>query len=1035
MKSRDNARSRPARRKKAAARAEVAAAIAAPADQRGPRAILYVVFALSGLTGLVYEATWTRYLQLFLGHAAYAQVLVIALFMGGMAVGALLASRLSRARIAPLMAYAAIEAGLGLAALVFHPVFDAVTTFAYDVLLPGTQESALAPLVQWLLASALIIPQSILLGMTFPLMSAAVLRLGSGAGGRVFALLYFANSAGAVIGVLLAGFWLIESYGLQMTMMAAGAGNLCVAAIAFAVAQRRDATAAAITRPTRGKGVGRWLLAFAFFTAVGSFLYEIAWLRMLAMVQGASTHAFETMLSAFILGIALGGLWIRGRIERYASPLAALARVQIFMGLAALATLPTYHFAFDAMQAALAWLPRSDTGYLEYNAVGYLIAAAIMVPASFCAGMTLPLLTFVLYSRGRGESEIGAVYGWNTLGSIAGVALGSMVLMPLIGLKNTLVFGAGVDIALGVALGAVLIRRGEIAAPRLGYALAAMSVAALTLALFAFEFDATRTASGVFRYGKARIADTSKVIFHADGRTATVDLVSQSDGAVSITTNGKSDAAINMLRARGDLKVAPTSDEYTMTLLGTLPLAHAPKARTAAVIGHGTGLTTHVILGAPAIERVDVIEIEPEMIRASREFRPRVARAYDDPRARYFIEDARAFFARASRRYDFIVSEPSNPWVSGVASLFTPEFYRQAKRALVADGLFVQWFHLYEMDRPLVQSIVSGIGAVFSDYVFYAGNDDDVILVASASGKLPPLTDAPFAWPALRAELEYLDIRSPAQLKLFRIASRRAYAPLLENGRLSSDYFPYLEYGAARARFLGKSDAVLIDTARDPLPLLEMLSGFEAPVLTAGSMSLAAVYPRFSEVGRATQIAAVFAQGGSSVTPTFESLHPMDKPHMERVHDLAANGSPAAWQDWFSALFGVSKALIPNGGAPAIEQFVRTARVTAALRDAPPDIREKVEFLLLVGKRDVAGIRAQGERLLAGSLQQVDPAFHAYAFFATAATCLMTAPDAACGTLLSSLDRVRRPSALLDLLRAHRSARVQVPVYDVRTGR
>jgi Na+/melibiose symporter-like transporter len=164
---------------------------------RTARSILFVVFALSGLTGLVYEATWTRYLQLFLGHAAYAQVLVLSIFMGGMALGALLAPRLGRGAVAPLVAYAAIEALLGLAALAFHPIFDAVTSFVYAKLLPASEGSAAVFALQWLLGAALILPQSILLGMTFPMMSASVLRLGSERGGRVFAMLYFTNSAGA----------------------------------------------------------------------------------------------------------------------------------------------------------------------------------------------------------------------------------------------------------------------------------------------------------------------------------------------------------------------------------------------------------------------------------------------------------------------------------------------------------------------------------------------------------------------------------------------------------------------------------------------------------------------------------------------------------------------------------------------------------------------------------------------------------------------------------------------------------------------
>src|SRR5258706_16004846 len=235
---------------------------------------LYLAFTLSGLVGLVYEATWTRYLQLFLGHAAYAQVLVLALFMGGMGAGALLAGRLSRTRLDALRAYATIEAALGLCALIFHPLFVAVTAYAFDVVQPAAQGSSTGVVAQWLLASAMILPQSVLLGMTFPLMSAAILRLGTPQPGRMFAMLYFTNSAGAVIGVLLAGFWLIEWYGLQATMMAAGAGNLGVAMMAMVVWRfwrRGSPRVAPAQKRERMPVIGRWLLAFSFLTAVSSF--------------------------------------------------------------------------------------------------------------------------------------------------------------------------------------------------------------------------------------------------------------------------------------------------------------------------------------------------------------------------------------------------------------------------------------------------------------------------------------------------------------------------------------------------------------------------------------------------------------------------------------------------------------------------------------------------------------------------------------------------------------------------------------------
>lgn len=1001
-----------------------------------PRGLLYLVFAVSGLTALIYEATWTRYLQLFLGHAAYAQVLVLSLFMGGMAAGALLASRLARGRLQPLIAYAAIEAVLGLAALLFHFAFDGVTGYAYASLLPGTQGSTPALVLQWLLASLLILPQSVLLGATFPLMSSAVLRLDPGAGGRAFGMLYFSNSAGAVVGVLLAGFWLLEAFGLQATMSIAGIGNFLVAAAALAVAIRHPSVTPAVVRATRGKGVGGWLLALTFLSAGASFLYEIAWLRMLALVQGASTHAFETMLSAFILGIALGGLWIHRRIERFASPLAALARIQVLMGLAALATLPAYHYAFDVMQFAMPRLPRDESGYFDFVMVSYLISAVIMVPASFFAGMTLPLLTWVLYRQGRGESEIGMVYGWNTLGSIAGIALGGLVLMPLLGLKNMLVAGAAVDIGLGLALATWLGLRGELPRPRRTVALAGVCVVLVAAILVEFQLDVERMASGVFRNGQARIAEGGEVVHHADGRTATVTLVRYDNGLLAINTNGKTDAAINMRRLYREATAEPASDEYTMTLLAALPLAHAPQARRIAVIGHGSGLTTHTLLASPLVEQVDVIEIEPEMLRAARAFLPRVGRAYDDPRVRYHVEDARAFFARAAERYDLIVSEPSNPWVSGVASLYTPEFYLQAQQALAPGGLFVQWFQLYEIDRPLVKSIVKGISSVYADYLLYASHDSDLMLVASPVGTLPPAGDTLFSWPAMRDELSLLGIRSAAQMKLFRVGTRPALAPLLESGRMNTDYFPYLEFGAARTRFMRRNDLALTRLARNPVPALEIFSGFDPPGLPDTPRDIARTNPRLRDVIRTRDIVTALNGGGIPPPGKGSALSGGDRKHLPVALTPPKDATGDAWQRWFSSLMALSEPLLANGVPGALESLLERPNVALAMRHAPAEFRDQIAFLLRVAHRDLHGMLSSGKGLLGSGLHERAPAFHDFVLKATVTACLaLRSADPACSVGLAALDQLRGYDPVRDLLVAHATAQPVRPGTELVTVR
>src|ERR1043166_3025876 len=275
-------------------------------------ALLYGVFILSGAAGLIYESIWSRYLALFVGHGAYAQILVMTIFLGGMAVGALIAGRFSLRFRRPLAWYALAELLVGLLGLVFHPVFVATSRLAYDSIFPGLAGSPVVlVLVKWGLAAVLILPQSILLGTTFPLMSAGILRWRFGNAGRVLAWLYASNSFGAAAGVLVAGFYLVRRFDYPGTLLGAAGLNPVVALVTTGLALGRRAAVPDGRAPPSTEGaaiegplaVPRTLLfAVAFGTAAASLGYEIAWLRMLALVLGSATHSFELMLSAFILG-------------------------------------------------------------------------------------------------------------------------------------------------------------------------------------------------------------------------------------------------------------------------------------------------------------------------------------------------------------------------------------------------------------------------------------------------------------------------------------------------------------------------------------------------------------------------------------------------------------------------------------------------------------------------------------------------------------------------------------------------------------
>jgi len=778
-----------------------------------------VVFTASGFAGLIYESIWSHYLKLFLGHAAYAQTLVLAIFMGGMALGAWLASRLSPRWRDPLLAYAIIEALIGVVSLGFHELFVAATSFAFDRVIPQLGSPAAVQAFKWTLAALLILPQCVLLGMTFPLMTGGVLRLRPGRSGYVIAMLYFTNSLGAAAGVLASGFYFIAAAGLPGTLVAASVINLAVAA---AVMLLRPAASKAFppktepaTTPQAAVPQLRLLLAVAALTGASSFMYEIGWIRMLSLVLGASTHAFELMLSAFILGIAFGGLAVRRRIDAAKDTVRLLGYVQLAMGIAALATLPVYGSSFRAMELAMQSLSQTEGGYFAFNLVSHGISLAVMFPAAFCAGMTLPLITASLLRNGAGERAVGQVYAANTAGAIVGVVLAVHLGFAWLGLKGLIVAGAAIDLGLGVLLlgiGERVWRRAYIAATSL------IAAGAVGVALAGVQLDAHRMASGVFRTGVLlKPGGAENVLLQLDGKTATVSVTATSE-LRALRTNGKSDGA---LQVAGGM---PNNDEVMMTLAGALPQFLVPDARRVANIGLGTGLTTHVLLASKTIERVDTVEIEPAMAKAASSFRPFNARALDDPRSRIHFADAKTYFSAQQTRYDVIISEPSNPWVSGVSGLFSTEFYGEVRRYLRDGGLFLQWVHVYEMTPALVATIMLALQANFADYELWIATEGDLFVVAVSTGRVPALDARAFDNALLRAELERFNIRNLDDLLLHRVAGRPSMAPYFDafGVEANSDFFPVLDLNAALARFLRDQVDDVPRLLQAGIPLLDL---------------------------------------------------------------------------------------------------------------------------------------------------------------------------------------------------------------------
>lgn len=782
------------------------------------RPFYLAVFAISGFSGLIYESIWTHYLKLFLGHAAYAQTLVLVMFMGGLAVGSWLAARYSTRLANPLRAYAAAEAIVGVFALAFHLVFVWATDLTYATLIPALGSPAGVMAAKWSLASLLILPQSVLLGTTFPLMTIGVIRIFPERPGRTLAALYFTNSIGGAVGVLTSGFVLIKFLGLPGTIALAGILNLLVALTIVAVAPR-TMIPVITAKETRSEASGRaWyygLLAASFATGAASFVYEIAWIRMLSLVLGSSTHSFELMLSAFVFGLALGGLWVRRRIDVLDRPIRYLAFVQVAMGLCAISTLVIYGEMFRVMRWLLRTIPQTNFGYVLFNLSGHGIAMAVMLPATFLAGMTLPLITLVLLRTLRGETVVGTVYAANTLGAIAGILLAVHIGFPFLGLKGLIVVGGSLDILVGLCL-LYSVQPQTTSVER--WTTFTTSAAALAGCMLFVHLDPRQLASGVYRPLGA-LDSKSTVIRHEDGKTASVDLVEHETGTISIRTNGKTDASLGIVPGGW------TSDEPTMVLTAAIPLSMRPNARSVANIGFGSGLTTHVLLSTSQLERVDTIEIEKAMVELAQGFYPRNELAYSDPRSRIHIDDAKSFFSTQRQAFDVIISEPSNPWVSGVAGLFSKEFYALVRRHLAHGGLFAQWLQLYEIDPPLVASVLKAVDATFDDYELYSLSGMDALIVASNGGPVPAIREHLFENAGISRELRRVGILGLGDLTIRRIATRRVLEPLIAMIPIdaNSDYWPVLDQGAAKARFLNRDARAFRLIGWGSLPLLEML--------------------------------------------------------------------------------------------------------------------------------------------------------------------------------------------------------------------
>ena len=776
--------------------------------------LVLLCFFLSGASGLVFEAVWTRELTLVFGSTALAMSTVLSVFMGGLALGSWLAGRLADRLADRLRAYALAEAGVGLYALVVPLVlhgYPALNAAMYRLL--GSSAVALS-LARFVAAALLLLVPTTLMGATLPLLSRHFVRDdGSSVAGTV-GRLYAINTFGAVVGTFVGGFLLLPGVGVRATNYAAAATNLMLAAAVWLARRRIDKPAAAqaydgvvILPPARAEDEPPpapvfaatllqrriALIAFALSGAV-AMVDQVLWTRALAIIIGSSVYSFTLILLAFLVGLAGGAALLSRLTARTRRPLEWLAGVH----LATAAMIGVSYLVMDKLPAAFLALLRG--GAFSVDGIifcQFLLAALAVLPATLCMGGVLPL-TVRIVAQGVGSvgRDVGVAYSVNTLGAILGSFAAGFIVLPLAGLQR----GLGIGAILTVLLASALLIAAQPSARRVLAAALLPMVALATISALP-RWSLRHFSAGLFRVSIAKdIIASNKwalpdLAYYHDGIATTVS-VERWSKTVALKNNGKVDAS------NGD-------DMSTQIMVGLMPFvfwnaAHPAAAQPprAAVIGFGSGVTIGAVTQYP-IGHADVVELEPAVVEAgTRFFGPWNHHPELDPRVRILIGDGRNFLTQASDKYDVIISEPSNPWITGVSNLFTVDYWKLARSRLADDGVFCQWAQLYEMSSKNIKIILRSFSEVFPyTYVFSAEDlSSDVILVAT-NHPLPLDVAAlarNFIDPTLRAELKRGGVESAEDLVAYLLLTPDEIPAFTAGSPLNTDDDAIIEFGAPR---------------------------------------------------------------------------------------------------------------------------------------------------------------------------------------------------------------------------------------------
>lgn len=785
--------------------------------------LIAICFVLSGATALVYEVLWARVLGLVLGATTIAISAVLAAFMGGLALGSAMAARFVSWISRPLRAYALIEIAIGLYALVVPILFvlvDRAHAAGWQQLHPGSFSSALLRFV--VAALVLVVPTS-LMGATLPVLVSAVRRAGDYRAAAV-ARLYTLNLAGAIIGTATAGFVFLPSFGVRITIWIAAATNLAIgiAALLFSWKARTTNFSLSVLEEgvdgnQRQTELGRtfWFLC-AFTSGLITIGMQVVWSRVLAMIIGSSTYAFTIVLSLFLVGLALGAWMVGAKIR---SDLTSLRRSILFVELLTAAALflslrltnsiPSLLVATGFRLGVDSWV-----GLLALQLAASTVL--ILVPA-ILMGMMMPLV--LTWSGGVGgeasvkpvatEKLVGQSYAINTVGAIVGAIVTAFVLIPKTSTRFAVFCMAA--LCLGIASLAYEPRRPKadravVRSLSIGVAFVLMigmlfvwprlNLNALSVGAYdSFVRVLAKTRGGVPENDRQGRPEDHQLLMYEEGRTATVAV--------------RRDWAITSVAINGRTNASDADDMPTQVMLGELGMLIAPRIDNALIVGMATGVTTGSVLQSP-ISSVACVEIEPAAISSSRFFEHVNNRPLGDPRLHLIVDDARTYLRVNPAKYEVIISEPSHPWVPGVANLFTREFFTLGRDRLRDDGVFVQWLQIYQLSNESLRSVLATFHGVFPHVAVFriqgAAKGKDLILLGSEAPITFDRIDQRMKDPRVLADLSRVGLKTPDDVMAWFVCDESQLGPAVRGAVINTDDNMHVETVAPREAFRPSMD-------------------------------------------------------------------------------------------------------------------------------------------------------------------------------------------------------------------------------------